>query len=233
VKGSDVTVRAGDGTPFQAYLTGDTQPARPAVIMFPPIFGVDADARAIADRWADRGYLVAVPDYFFRTAPGVLDRSESGRKLAMQRWKSLDVDRTIADMWCLKSYLLSRPSCNSEFAALGFCAGGELAFLAATRLAAKAVATFHATHVDRHLDEAAKIAGRLTLHYGGNDPLVPMDQVELIRSKLASDQHVDVHVYPGAAHGFSFSSQPSYHQAAATGSDQRAQEVLGALKSAA
>ena len=83
--GTDITVRAPDGTPFQVYLTGGEHPARPAVIMFPPIFGVDSDAKAIADRWADRGYLVAVPDYFFRTAPGVLDRSEAGRKAAMAR----------------------------------------------------------------------------------------------------------------------------------------------------
>ena len=147
--GSDITIRTGDGTPFQAYLAGDT-PSRPAVIMFTPIFGVDADAKAIADRWADRGYLVAVPDYYFRQAPGVLDRSESGRKSAMERWKALNVDRAVSDMRGLADYLLARPSCNGRLAALGFCAGGELAFLAATRLGATAVATFHATHIDRH-----------------------------------------------------------------------------------
>ena len=170
----DVTLRADDGTPFQVYVAGDTPPRRPAVIMFPPIFGVDEDAKVIAERWANRGYLVAVPDYFFRTAPGVLDRSEGGRKLAMERWKSLDVDRCIADMQSLKSHLLAMPNCNGELAALGFCAGGELAFLAATWLGAKAVATFHATHIDRHLDEAGKIAGAITMHFGGNDTLVPL-----------------------------------------------------------
>lgn len=231
--GNDVTLRAGDGTPFQAYLAGDVQPARPAIIMFPPIFGVDADAKAIADRWAARGYLIVVPDYFFRTAPGVLDRSEGGRKSAMERWKSLDANRCIADMQALKDFLLAKPSCNGQLAALGFCAGGELAFLAATRLGAKAVATFHATHVDRHLGEAGKITGRVTLHFGGNDPLVPMDQVNAISAGLASDPRVDVHVYPGAGHGFSFASQPSYHEVAAAASDKRAQDVLGSLKSAA
>jgi carboxymethylenebutenolidase len=231
--GNDVIIRADDGAPFEVYVAGDTQPARPAVIMFPPIFGVDADAKAVADRWADRGYLVAVPDYFFRTVPGVLDRSEGGRKLAMERWKALDVDRTISDMWSLKSYLLSRPCCNSEFAALGFCAGGELAFLAATRLGAKAVATFHATHIDRHLSEASRVAGHVTMHFGGSDPLVPLDKVDAVKSTFASNPRVDVSIYPGAAHGFSFAGQPSYHQVAASSSDQRAEEVLGQLRRAA
>ena len=229
MKGREIAVRAPDGTPFQVYLVGEEQPARPAIIMFPPIFGADADAKAIAGRWADRGYVVAVPDYFFRVAPGVLDRSDAGRKAAMARWKSLDVDRTINDMAALKQSLLANPSCNGALASIGFCAGGELAFLAATRLGAKAVATFHATYIDRHLDEAEKIAGSVTLHYGGNDPLVPMEQVDAIRKKLATDSRVDIHVYDGAGHGFSFPTQPSYHEVAATESDRRAQQVLGSL----
>jgi carboxymethylenebutenolidase len=233
MSGVDISVKAGDGTPFEVYLAGASSPPRPAVILFPPIFGVDTTARAIADRWAERDYLVAVPDYFFRTAPGVLERTESGRKLAMERWKAMDADRVIEDMQYLKADLLSRPVCNGSLAALGFCAGGELAFLAATRLNASAVATFHATHVDRHLDEADKIGGYVSLHYGGDDPLVPMSQVEAIRASLASDPRVDIHVYPGAAHGFSFRGQPSFHELAATESDRRAQEVLGTLRHAA
>ena len=230
MKGEDITLQATDGMSFQVYVVGEPRPPHPGVIMFTPIFGVDNDAKAIADRWAVRGYLVAVPDYFFRTTPGVLDRSENGRKAAMTRWKSLDVDCVMTDMTVLKDLLLSNPACNGELAALGFCAGGELAFLASTRLGAKAVATFHATHIDRHLDEAHKIAGSITLHYGGNDSLVPMDQVDGIRKRLAADPRIDVHVYEGAGHGFSFPTQPSYQEAAATQSDHRAQQVLGALK---
>jgi carboxymethylenebutenolidase len=229
MKGNDVTFCAGDGARFRVYVAGDTSPRRPAIIMFPPIFGVDADAMAIADRWADRGYLIAAPDYFFRTAPGVLDRSEGGRKRAMERWKALDVNRCIDDMQSLKSQLLAMQNCNGGLAALGFCAGGELAFLAATRLGAKAVATFHATHIDRHLDEAAQIEGAITMHFGGNDLLVPLDKVELIRSKLSADGRVDIHVYPGVGHGFSFRGQPAYDETAATSSDRRAQEVLASM----
>lgn len=227
--GKEITVGAPDGTQFQVYLTGDEPTARPAVIMFPPIFGVDSDAKAIAERWAGRGYLVAVPDYFFRTAPGVLDRSEAGRKAAMARWKAMDAGSIVADMAALKAALLSSPNCNGQFAAIGFCAGGELAYLAATRLGAMAVATFHATHIDRHLDEAANAKGRLTLHYGGNDPLVPLERVDAIRKRFAASLRIDIHVYDGAGHGFSFPTQPSYHEVAAVESDRRAQQILGTL----
>lgn len=231
--GTDVTMTASDGTPYQVYIAGDALPRRPAVILFTPIFGVDADIRAIADKWADRGYLVAAPDYFFRTAPGVLDRSENGRKLAMDRWKKMDASAVIADFAGLKAALLARPSCNGRLAALGYCAGGELAYLAATRLGAEAVAAFHATRIDQHLDEADKVAGRLTLHFGGNDPLVPLAQVDAIRARLSANPKADIHVYDGAGHGFSFSRQPSYHAVAESNSDKRAQDVLATLKDAA
>jgi len=229
--GDNVSIHTPDGYQFETYLVGDRNMRKPAVIIFSPIFGVDEDIKAIADRWATRGYLVSVPDYYFRVKTGLLDRSNEGRKQAMERWKALDVNRTMTDMENLKSYLLGLPACNGKLLALGFCAGGELAFLAATRLGTDAVATFHATHIDRHLDESGKLKGRLTLHYGAKDPLVPIAQVDEIRVKLAGNNNVDIHVYDGAEHGFSFERRASYHELAATLSDRRAQEVFEPLKS--
>lgn len=227
---SEISVAAADGKQFQVYLTGDAPPRRPAIILFSPIFGADAGMRQIADRWAERGYLVAVPDYFFRVLPGVLDRSDNGRKKAMDRWKQLDAAKTIDDMRALKEVLLSNPNCNDKLGSLGYCAGGELAFLAATRLRAEAVAGFHATRIDQHLGETDRIAGRVTLHFGGNDNLVPLSQVDAIKSAVASNAQVDIAVYDGAGHGFSFHGQPSYHAEAESRSDARAQAVLGTLK---
>jgi carboxymethylenebutenolidase len=230
--GQDTRLRASDGEYFSVYLAGAAEPRRPGIMLFSPIFGVDEDIKSLADRWATRGYLVASPDYFFRVAPGVLDRSEAGRKLAFERWEKLDVDRTIEDMKTLASFVRNHPCCSGALGALGYCAGGELAFLAGSRLDAEAVATFHGTRIDRHLGEAAQIKGRLTLHFGGNDPLVPNDQVDAIRSGLADHPQAEIHVYHGAGHGFSFAGRPSYHEGAAHGSDQRAQEVFVSLNSA-
>ena len=230
--GQDTRLRASDGEYFNVYLTGAAESRRPGILVFSPIFGVDGDIKTLADRWAARGYLVAAPDYFFRVAPGVLDRSEAGRKLGFERWEKLDVDRTIEGLKTLANFVRSHPCCNGALGALGYCAGGELAFLAGSRLGAEAVATFHGTRIDRHLGEANRIKGRLTLHFGGNDPLVPTDQVDAIRSGLADHAHADIHVYDGAGHGFSFVGRPSYHEGAARGSDGRAQEVFASLNSA-
>jgi carboxymethylenebutenolidase len=214
---------------LDAYVRGDEGSGRPALLVFTPIFGVDEEMRAVADEWARRGFLVAVPDYFHRVAPGPLSRSEEGRKQAFARWEKLDVDQALEDMRPLVKQLLGAKSCNGRLGALGYCAGGELAFLAATRLGAQAVAAFHGTRIHRHLDEADRIRGTLSLHFGGNDPLVPLDEVRQIQDRFRGDPRVEISVYDGAGHGFSFPGRPSYHEVAATQSSRKAQAALGAL----
>jgi carboxymethylenebutenolidase len=230
MSGHDVRITAPDKARYQCFIAGEVLPPRPAIILFSAIFGADDDMKQMAQRWVDRGYLVAVPDYYHRIAPGILDRSEEGRKAAVARWMAVDVDLVIADVRPLKDHLLSLPSCNGKVAALGVCAGGELAFLAAARLGIQAAAAFHGTHIDRHLDEADAIGVPVTLHYGEADTLVPAEKVAAVKVGLEGRSSVEIHVYPGAEHGFSFPGRPSYHEAAATGADLRAQAIFGALK---
>ena len=228
--GRTESIKAADGSGFDTYFSGIAGTGRPGLVIFTPIFGVDADITAIADRWAAAGYMVAVPDYYFRVAPGVLDRSEDGRKKGFARWEKLDVDRTMEDMRALWQRLRNDPACNGSVGAIGFCAGGELAFLAATRLDADAALAFHGTRIHKHLGEAVRARGPISLHYGGSDPLVPPAEVAQIQQALSNYPQVDIHVYEGAAHGFSFAGRPSYHEAAATRSQARAAELLGTLK---
>ena len=215
---------------MDVYMAGASGSARPALLIFTPIFGADASLRAIADEWAAQGYLVAVPDYFFRISPGPLDRSEEGRKRAFARWEKLDVDQALTDMEPLVARLRSSGACNGRLGAIGFCAGGELAFLAATRLGAEATAAFHPTRIDRHLDEAGKLRGSLILHYGEADPLVPMSEVARVQEAFKGDERAEICVYPGAAHGFSFKGNPSYHELAATRSRAHAEKILSRLQ---
>jgi carboxymethylenebutenolidase len=227
--GSSVRIAAADGASYESYLCGDAGAGRPALLIFTPIFGIDEEMRGIAEQWAERGFLVAVPDYFFRVVPGPLARSEESRKQAFARWEKLDVDRAVQDIRPLVSRLLGSKACNGRLGALGYCAGGELAFLAATRLGAQAVAAFHGTRIHRHLDEADRVPGALSLHFGGNDPLVPLEEVKLIEDRFRGDPRVDIAVYDGAGHGFSFPGRPSYHQLAATQSAEKAQAALATL----
>ena len=221
-----ITIRAADGKEFDTYLAGDAGVAKPAIILFSAIFGINDDMIHIAARWAERGYMVVVPDYFFRIHPGALDRSEAGRKAAHARWHNLNAEQAVADMVALKEYLLASPFCNDTILSLGYCAGGELAFLATLQLGVEAIATFHGTYIERHLADAGKVKAHMTLHYGAEDHFTPLNQIERIRSAFADNPRVDIHVHEGAEHGFSLEGRPYYHGIAASRADRQAQEVF-------
>lgn len=229
-QGTSTRLRASDGREFDAYICGESGKGRPGVVVFSPVFGIDADMIAMADDWAASGFLVAVHDYYFRVRPGPLGRNEEGRKLAMERWKKLDVDGAVEDTRAVVDRLLASSACNGKWGAIGYCAGGELAFLAAARLGAMAAAGFHATHIHEHLAEAQGMRAAMTLHYGADDPLVPVSEVAAIKAALLPNPRVDVHLYDGAKHGFSFRSTSSYHEIAASRSQRRAKQLLETLK---
>lgn len=223
-------IEAEDGHSFDCFFAGESGSPKPAIIIFTTIFGITADMRRLAERWVGRGYLVAIPDYFSRVVPGPLEHSEEGRRSAMERWARLDRGRAVADIEPLRRRLADHAGCNGAILTIGICAGGEVAFLAAARMNIAAAATYHATYIDRHLDEASAVMGQLSLHYGERDDLVPMTQVEVIRSRLADRESANVYVYPNAGHGFTLAGRPSYEMKAATSSDQRVQELFARFK---
>jgi carboxymethylenebutenolidase len=225
-----INLKTPDGISIETVVIGDVTPKRPALMLLPTIFGINPPIMDIGQMWADRGYLVAIPDYFHRNVPGLLEISDEGRKAAFARWQELDPVQAIADLESVKSHLLSMSSCNGSLLVLGICAGGELAFLSSTRLGADVAVGFHPTHIDRHLDEVEFITGRVSLHFGADDSLVPMDEVNRIKEAAAGNPAIDISVYPGAQHGFSVPAGPSYQEAAAKSSDQRAQQLFAQFK---
>jgi carboxymethylenebutenolidase len=71
MSGSDVRFTTRDGETFDGYLTGpdDGVPA-PGILLVTAVFGVDQEMRELADAWAADGFLVSVPDIFWRQIPG-------------------------------------------------------------------------------------------------------------------------------------------------------------------
>jgi carboxymethylenebutenolidase len=107
---------------------------------------------------------------------------------------------------------------------MGFCIGGHLAFLGAAtrdfRAAASfyggGIATFTPSGGPATVTKAGGIRGRIVCFFGGQDPLIPADQVEQVRAALAEHQvRHEVVVYPEASHGFFCDQRGSYLASAA------------------
>ena len=69
--GADVRYTTRTGESFDGYLTGPAGDApAPGILLITAIFGVDREMRELADAWAADGFLVSVPDIFWRQTPG-------------------------------------------------------------------------------------------------------------------------------------------------------------------
>jgi carboxymethylenebutenolidase len=208
-------------------------PAAPApgIVLLPPIFGIEPVIRELADRYAARGFAVMVPNQFHRDAePNVMDRSESGRARALARAQRVDPDQIVDDLGATVAELRALPQCNGNVAVVGFCFGGRYAFLAAARLDVQAAAAFHGTQIGASLADAPRVHAPLSLHYGDQDPVAPMSEVEAVKDALRGKPDAEVFVYPGATHNFAVPGVPGYDPAVAEQAEQRVFAVFDRLK---
>jgi carboxymethylenebutenolidase len=216
--GTDITYATRNNETFDGYLTAPAGAAEvPGILLITAIFGVDQEMRELADAWARDGFIVSVPDIFWRQIPG----PTADMSVAFDRYGKFDPGQGMRDIEDLVADLKSRPRCNGKVAILGFCFGGRYALLGAARLGIDAAASFHGTLMGQHLDEVDGIRCPVSFHFGDADPVVPMDEVAGIRNAFAGRLNADIRVYPGAGHNFSMPRKDGYNAAAALESRER------------
>lgn len=215
MSGSGVALQTRGGEAFDGYLSvpgGDGKV--PGLLIVTSIFGVDEEMRRLADQWADDGFLVCVPDIFWRRDPGPTADLQFG----LERMARFDCEQGLMDIEDVLAQLRAHPRCNGRIAVLGFCFGGQFAHLAATRLGADAAGAFHGTGMAQHLDEAAALRVPVSYHFGEADPVVPLEEVAAIRQAFADNPLVEIAVHDGAPHSFSMPEKPGYDPRAAAAS---------------
>jgi carboxymethylenebutenolidase len=213
--GTDITYSTRAGETFTGYLaTPATGAQAPGILLITAIFGIDDEMKELADGWAADGFVVSIPDIFWRVMPGPTADMEK----AFARYGAFDQEQGMRDMEDLVGDLKARPQCNGKVAMLGFCFGGLYAHLGAARLGIDAAGSFHGTKIGEALGETAKITCPVSFHFGDEDPVVPMDEVEAVRTAFASHANAEIVVHPGATHNFSMPHKDGYHATAASSS---------------
>src|SRR5262245_30657126 len=132
--GERITVSTSGGA-FSAYVARPAAAVAPAVVVIQEIFGVNQVMRDITDGLAGQGYLAVCPDLFWRIEPGIdiTDRTEAEWKRAFELFNAFDVDKGVEDIQATLDAIRSDRACSGKAGAVGFCLGGLLAFLTATR----------------------------------------------------------------------------------------------------
>ena len=199
------------------------------IVVVSSAYGVTDDLRATMRRYAAHGFVLAAPEMFSRTTPGAMGQSDADRATARGRLEGFDFASGMKDVASVMEALRGHPDCTGTVAVLGYCFGGEFAYLATARLGAAGAVAFHGVGIGKHLDLAASIAVPMSLHFGDDDRFVPNEEVAAIAAAHAAQPAVEIYRYAGAKHGFAQSEAAAYDPAAAQLSDDRALAMLAAL----
>lgn len=227
----NTTIPASDGGAMPAYLANPPSGTGPGVVIIPSIMGVASDMVEWADKLAAEGFVVLAANPFWRDEDPVnVEGEEDARDRGFARMGRVDHDQNLDDMNQMLENLKARPECNGKVAVLGFCFGGQYAFMGASRLGIDAGAAYHSGKVSHLLGEADNIKCPLSFHWGDEDAAAPMDEIEKVQAVFDGIDSAEVTVYPGGKHGFmQTTNPPAYDEAIATASWKRTMEILKAL----
>ena len=217
----------GDGS-FPVYLAQPSA-ARAAIVVIPEIFGVNAGIRAKCDAWASKGYLAAAPDIFWRFAEGEeLDPDVPAQfEKALANMGRFRGDDCIRDIEALIHHLKRELDC-AKVGLVGFCLGGYMAYLAATRTDIDASVGYYGVSIDQHLGEAHAIANPLMLHIPTADHFVGPEAQAAIHAALDDHPKVTLHDYEGLDHGFAAEFGNRRDEAGALLADSRTEAFFAA-----
>jgi carboxymethylenebutenolidase len=202
---TDLTLHATDGSgTFQAYAALPKTGSGPGILVIQEIFGVNPFIRATCDYYASLGYLAVAPDLFWRLQPGIQLDAEKPEEFqqGLALMGRFDIDKAVADMSATVAAMRAHEACTGKVGTIGYCLGGKLAYLMATRSNADANAGYYGVGLDQLLDEARHITAPLILHIAEEDGFCPKEAQAKIKAGLAGNPHVTVYSYPGADHAF-------------------------------
>jgi carboxymethylenebutenolidase len=224
----DIKIAARDGGSFSGYLAKPASGSGPGIVVIQEIFGVNQVMRGITDGLAKQGYLALCPDLFWRQEPGIqiTDKTEAEWQRAFQLFNGFNVDLGVEDLKATLDALRKTTGCSGKVGTVGYCLGGKLAFLMATRSSADCNVSYYGVGLDGILGEASKISKPTMLHIAENDKFVPPEAQKKVKDGLAGNQHVTIHSYPGMDHAFAREGGQHWNAQAAGLANQRSAEFF-------
>ena len=205
--GKMLEITASDGHKLGAYRADPAGKPKGAVVVIQEIFGVNNHIKRTTDGFAAKGYVAIAPALFDRAKKDVQlgydpDSIASGR----------DIRGKVGDEGPLKDIqaAIDAVKGTGKIATVGYCWGGTLAFLSATRLNGLAASVgYYGGGIAAAAGEKPKVP--TMLHFGDKDASIPMTDVEKVK---AARKDVTIYVYP-AGHGFNCDERGSYDAASA------------------
>ncbi|TWB36798.1 dienelactone hydrolase family protein [Nitrospirillum pindoramense] len=223
-----VTIEATDGGSFDGYLAIPSSGKGPGLVLIQEIFGVNANMRALCDHYAALGYTALCPDLFWRQEPGVqlTDKTEAEWQRAFQLYNGFSEASGVEDLIASVNFLREHEATGRKVGTLGYCLGGKLAFLMATRSDADANVSYYGVGLDGALGEISAITKPLLLHTAGKDKFSSDETRAKVSAAIEGNHLITQYLYTDQDHAFARVGGEHYDAAAADLANQRTATFL-------
>ena len=217
--GNWIKLTASDDHQFDGYLAMPSGTPRGGLVVIQEIFGVNRHMRAVTDRFAADGYAALAPALFDRVERNVdVGYDEAGIEKGRAVRQGVSYDQAMRDTAAAVAHLQQ----YGKVGIVGYCWGGNIAWLAACRLVPglnpgiTAAVGYYGGDIANLLNETPKAP--LMLHFGERDQHIPAAAVARIRAAVPT---VPVHTYSAAGHGFNCEERKDYDASSADRARER------------
>ena len=212
-----VTLDTDDGA-MDLYEVAPDGDARAAIIVVQEAFGVNDHIQDVTRRFAAAGYHAVAPAFFHRAGGGTAPYDDFTQ--VMPLFDGVSDDGILTDVDTAIAHLEARGFDRSRIGIVGFCFGGRVTFLVASRRTIGAGVGFYGGGITADsrgmassiADEAGTLQTPWLGLFGDLDAMIPVAGVEDLRRDLdAAPVPTDVVRYPDAGHGFHCDARDSFH----------------------
>jgi carboxymethylenebutenolidase len=204
-----VKLKASDGHELDAYVSRPNGAPVAGLVVVQEAFGVNSHIRSVADGYARDGFLAVAPAFFDRIERGVeVGYTGEDRQKGIALARQINPDDAVKDMAAALQFLTQEKVGKSGV--IGYCFGGPMAWLAATRLNPAAAVGYYGGNIGRFAQEKPHCP--VMLHFGMLDKHIPKEEIDKVK---ALHREVQIFWYENADHGFNCDQRESYNPAAA------------------
>jgi carboxymethylenebutenolidase len=212
----DILIQGRDGF-FSAYRAPARSGKGPGIVLIQEIFGVNRVMREIADWLAGENYTVICPDLFWRQEPGIQlnEFTQPEWDKAFQLYQGFNEAKGVEDIGAAIKFLRHDLGVTGKVGTVGYCLGGKLAYLSATRTDADCAVGYYGVGIEKNLGEARNIKRALMLHIAKSDQFVPPEAQAQVHAALDGNAKVTIYDYEGCDHAFARKGGDHYNAQAA------------------
>lgn len=230
---SAVDVPTPDGVADSYLVRPDDDARHPAVLFFMDAIGLRPRLEEMADRIAQEGYVVLVPNLIYRAGrapviPDLVARLQSEDRATVMAelgppMRMLTPEAVARDTQAYVDFLEQQDSVlPGRLGTTGYCMGGGVSLRAAAQFPDRVVAaaSFHGARLapddpDGPHQGASRMRAEVYVAHADNDASMPPEQIARLEEALgAAGVTFTSEVYEGAVHGFTMSDMAVYDAAA-------------------